>query len=77
MQEKTTESAGKKAEFQYLDWTYSCILIQKANLGCQKLTCNELLIVLVLRMGWQGRYEAAKKDKIVSPLPLYESKMFF
>lgn len=44
--------------------------IQKAvsNLDCQKKTFNELLIVLVTRIGWQGRYETAKKDKIVSLL---------
>lgn len=44
--------------------------IQKAvsNLDCQKKTFNELLIVLVTRIGCQGRYETAKKDKIVSLL---------
>lgn len=44
--------------------------IQKAvsNLDCQKKTFNELLIMLVTGIGWQGRYETAKKDKIVSLL---------
>lgn len=40
-----------------------------SNLDCQKKTFSELFITLVSRMGWQGRYKTARKDKIVSLLP--------
>jgi len=55
--ETTTSSAGKNVEFLYLNWTYSYFFIQQAILesDCQKETRNELLIMLFLRMGWQGR----------------------
>lgn len=64
---RTTDYFRQKCSILYLNWTY---FIQKAisNLDCQKKTFNELLIVLVSRMGWQRRYETAKKDIIVSLL---------